>query len=144
MREGETIAWAGYSFHLAEMRQTAFEDKVIADVELVVSRNGKHVCTLFPAQLLHQHQDEWTTEVAIHANWSRDIYTILHGAADRHQADLTLVINPLTRWIWAGAWVFVLGTVVRLWPSRVPRRQSTVARPKFLGRVRNRTLAARK
>ena len=78
--------------------------------------------------------EQWTTEIAVHSTWSRDLYTILHGAAGVRQAELTLVINPLVRWIWLGGWLFLVGRAVRLWPAptgggATPR----VARPKFLG-----------
>jgi cytochrome c-type biogenesis protein CcmF len=110
---------------------------LIADVQLDVARRGQHVCTLFPARHFHRHQDTWTTEVAMHSTWSRDLYTILHGAAGVRQADLTLVINPLVRWIWLGGWLFLVGCVLRLWPARVGASATPrIPRPKFLGRAR--------
>ena len=81
MQEGETIDWGGYTVRLAKTREFAVTDKLIADVQLEVARRGQHVCTLFPARHFHRQQNQWTTEVAIHSTWSRDLYTILHGAA---------------------------------------------------------------
>ena len=129
MQEGETIAWCDYTVRLAKTREFAETDKLIADVQLDVARRGQHVCTLFPARHFHRHQDTWTTEVAMHSTWSRDLYTILHGAAGVRQAELTLVINPLVRWIWLGGWLFLVGGVVRLWPTRTGGRASAADRP---------------
>ncbi len=121
MREGETITWSGYTVQLAKTREFTIADKLIGDVQLEISRSGQSLCTLFPARHFHRHQNEWTTEVAIHSTWSRDLYTILHGAAGVRQADLTLVINPLVRWIWLGGWLFLVGAVVRLWSTPTGR-----------------------
>ncbi len=83
LREGESIDWYGYTVYLAKTRELATSDKVIGDVQLEVSQHGQRICTLYPAQHFHRHQKEWTTEVAIHSTWSRDLFTILRGAAGR-------------------------------------------------------------
>ncbi|MHB0959396.1 MAG: heme lyase CcmF/NrfE family subunit [Pirellulaceae bacterium] len=144
MREGETIAWRGYSVHLARTGEVESADMLVADVQLEFSRDGRKVCTLFPAQHFHRHQEEWTTEVSIHATWGRDLYTILRGAAGARKAELTLVINPLVRWIWLGGWLFLLGAAVRLWPASARRAQRPqMARPKFLSLARTRSSRVR-
>ena len=144
MREGETITWSGYTVQLAKTREFTIADKLIGDVQLEISRSGQSLCTLFPARHFHRHQNEWTTEVAIHSTWSRDLYTILHGAAGVRQADLTLVINPLVRWIWLGGWLFLVGAVVRLWSTPTGRGPTPrVARPKFLGLARTKSRRVR-
>jgi cytochrome c-type biogenesis protein CcmF len=126
------------------MRELAVADKLIGDVQLEFSRDGQDVCTLFPAQHFHRHPNEWTTEVAIHSTWSRDLYTILRGAAGVREADLTFVLNPLVRWIWLGGWLFLVGAAVRLWPAPASRSQaSRVARPKCRALVRTRSQRVR-
>ncbi|MHB8971070.1 MAG: heme lyase CcmF/NrfE family subunit [Pirellulaceae bacterium] len=146
MREGETISWSGYTVHLAKTRELAVADTLIGDVQLEFSRNGENVCTLFPAQHFHRQQNEWTTEVAIHSTWSRDLYTILLGAAGLRKADLTFVLNPLVRWIWLGSWLFVVGAAARLWPASRSERSpqaSRVARPKCAALVQVRSQRVR-
>ena len=84
-----------------------------------VSRGGEPGYRLLPAQHLHRLQDQWTTEVAIHSTWSSDLYTILHNGEGRDAVRLTLVENPLMRWMWLGGWVIIAGTLIRLWPARI-------------------------
>jgi cytochrome c-type biogenesis protein CcmF len=118
MTEGQTVEWAGRSIRLARVFHRELPDKLVAEAELEVSRGGRWETTLTPAQHFHRLQREWTTEVAIHSTWSGDFYTILHSGTDEGQLSLTFVENPLMRWMWLGGGVIVLGTVVRLWPTR--------------------------
>jgi cytochrome c biogenesis factor len=73
-----------------------------------------------PARHLHLLQNEWTTAVAIHSSWSGDFYTILNGGLSG-KAVLTLVENPMMRWIWLGGICAVLGAVIGIWPGGTRR-----------------------
>lgn len=90
----------------------------MAEAELEISRGGGSPAIVRPAQHFHRLQEEWTTEVAIHATWGGDFYTILHRNASPGEASLTFVDNPLMRWMWFGGWVMGIGIVARLWPDR--------------------------
>jgi len=135
MREGETVDWAGRSIYFARVIQRELPDKLVAEAELTVSRNGTVAATLLPAQHLHLLQEQWTTEVAIHSTWAEDLYVILHGSEGPGKVFLTFFINPMVRWIWLGGWLFAAGTLLALWPSR--RRSAphaVVPAPKHLRR----------
>jgi cytochrome c biogenesis factor len=71
-----------------------------------------------PAQQLDLRSRQWQAEVAIHSNWSSDFYTILHSGDDQQQIDLSLLENPLMRWIWFGGGLMLGGLCVCLWPAR--------------------------
>lgn len=133
LRVGETVQWQGYTVRLASVQETPQADIVVAGATLEITQHGRHICTLQPSQHYHSRQKEWTTEVAIHSAWLSDVYTILRGAGDVDTAELTLVFNPLVRWIWLAGWLFCLGTFARLWPARVETTTATpLSRPKFL------------
>jgi cytochrome c-type biogenesis protein CcmF len=144
LRIGESVRWQDYTVRLVSVHETPQSGIVVAGAELEFTRHDRHVRTLQPAQHYHTRQREWTTEVAIHSGWSGDIYTILRGAGGADTAELTLVFNPLVRWIWYAGWLFCLGTLVRLWPARVEATISTrAARPKFLAHAPTRHARAR-
>ncbi|MCU0961355.1 MAG: cytochrome c biogenesis protein CcsA [Pirellulaceae bacterium] len=138
IRAGESLTWSGYTVQLAAIRSYDAGERLIGDIQLDIARNGRQVATLYPAQHFHRRQNEWTTEVAVHSTWLRDVYTILHGVTDGQRAELTLVINPLVRWIWVGGWIFLLAAGVRLWPAATASRAGRLARarPKFLKHTR--------
>ena len=116
---GETIEWAGRSISFAGLRQSDLPDKFVAEAELEVTRAGADAVMLRPAQHLHRLQNEWTTEVAIHSDWSGDFYTILHNGEADDGVRLTLVDTPLMRWMWLGGWVMGIGAVLALCPDGV-------------------------
>lgn len=118
MKQGEVVEWAGRSIRFQRLIERELPDKLIVEAELEISRQGEQSFLLLPAQHLHRLQDQWTTEVAIRSTWGGDLYTILHNGETRGAVRLTLVENPLMRWMWFGGWVIAAGTAVRLWPSR--------------------------
>ena len=126
--EGETVEWSGWSVRLVKLIPRSLPDRRVVEAHLEVSRGGGRPILLTPAQHLHELQQEWTTEVAIHSNWSGDFYTILRGNEGERRVGLTLVKNPMMRWLWLGGVIMGLGVIVRLWPSRLFRRPAhTVA-----------------
>ena len=60
-----------------------------------------------------------TTEVAIYSNLTEDLYLVFGGATtDGSKAILQLFYNPLTMWVWIGAWILALGTIIALLPNK--------------------------
>jgi cytochrome c-type biogenesis protein CcmF len=114
MTEGQTVAWAGRTIRLDRVIQRELPDKLVAEAVLEISRGSGRTTTLVPAQHYHKLQQEWTTEVAIDSTWRGDFYTILHSGTADGRLLLTLIENPLMRWLWMGGAVMVLGTCVRL------------------------------
>ena len=60
--------------------------------------------------------NQWSSEVAIHSTWLADFYVILHGGQSQDRIQVTLVENPLMRWLWFGGGVSALGLLGSLWP----------------------------
>ena len=118
MSEGETVEWAGHSIRFVKLIERELPDKLVAETQLRISREGADPFTLLPAQHLHRLQDQWTTEVAIHSTWARDFYAVFHHNKDQNKASLTFVGNPMVRWLWFGGWIFGIGALIGLWPVR--------------------------
>ena len=116
LQQGQTGEGAGRSIRLIDVIERELPDKFIAEAVLEISDNGDESYTLSPAQHLHRLQNEWTTEVAIQSDWGGDFYVILHGSAEEGRVSLTLVENPMMRWLWLGGATMVFGVVITLLP----------------------------
>jgi len=123
LSEGETAGWGDRQVRLVRARQRDLPDKLVAEAELQIQKAGRQPVTLLPAQHYHRLQEQWTTEVAIHSTWRGDDYAILHSGNLEGQLYVTLIENPLMRWIWTGGAIMVLGTAIRLWPARRRRKK---------------------
>lgn len=123
---GQAVDWNGYQIRLEGLHQRQEPDKLIAEAELSVFREGRRVASLRPAKHFHVLPQEWTTEVAIHSTWRGDLYVILHSGDGQQSAHVTLVANPLMRWLWLSGWVAAAGCLLRLWPP--PRRRRIAGR----------------
>jgi cytochrome c-type biogenesis protein CcmF len=128
MNEGETLRWADREIRYTELVQRELPDKLVAEAVLEVSHNGGSPVMLRPARHLHLLQNEWTTEVAIHSTWGGDFYTILNAGLGAGRVSLTLVENPMMRWIWFGGWVCLAGVLAAIWPQRERRLAAIGAR----------------
>jgi len=123
LQEGQVFEWAGRRIEYVRLMQREAPDKLIAEIELLVSRPGQPAVTLRPARHLHLLQNEWTTEVDIHSTWSGDFYTILNAGLGERRVHVTFVHNPFMRWLWCGGWLAGGATLVAAWPAR--RRRAT-------------------
>ncbi len=121
MTRGEEITWAGRQIRLVSVEQEVLPDKLIAEAVLEVTEGQGPPAIVRPARHLHRLQNEWTTAVAIHSTWSGDFYTILNGGQRGGKAALTLIENPLMRWMWLGGLLAVVGAAIGIWPGGARR-----------------------
>jgi cytochrome c-type biogenesis protein CcmF len=125
LAEGETIHWAGRQVRFVRWIERKLPDKVVVEAELEICGEQAKPFRLLPAQQFNTLQRIWTTQVAIHADWAGDFYTILHDSSGQGRASFTLLVNPLMRWMWLSGPVALLGTLVALWPARRLARKNS-------------------
>lgn len=140
LHRGESIAWAGHTIRYAELVSRDLPDQLVVEAELEITPDGGAAYTLRPAQHLYRSHNQWSSEVAIHSSWRGDFYTILHSGKGRDQVSLTLIDNPLMRWLWLAGWIGAAGALVALLPSRRHTAASpgaaTLQKPHWLSRAR--------
>jgi cytochrome c-type biogenesis protein CcmF len=117
LNEGDVIDWAGQRIQYLRLEQHQRPDKLIAEAVLGVGDESQGV-ELRPARQLHLLQNEWTTEVAIHSTWARDLYTVLDAGLGGGRIALTMITNPTIRWIWVGGMISTLSAIIALLPVR--------------------------
>jgi cytochrome c-type biogenesis protein CcmF len=114
---GESIRWAGRDIRFISILQDRSAQKLVVRAELEVTADGASPYTLRPAQEYYFLQSQWNSEVAIHSTWGSDFYTILHSGEGQDRVQLTLVENPMMRWMWLSGWIMVVGAVPWFWPA---------------------------
>ena len=124
LSKGESVHWAGRDVRFVRLLQHRLPDKLVVQAELEVTADGAAPYTLLPAQEYYVLQNQWNPKVAIHSAWSGDFYAILHGGEGQERIQLTVVENPLMRWMWLAGWIVLAGAVPWFWPARKKRRQS--------------------
>ncbi|RMG42276.1 MAG: heme lyase CcmF/NrfE family subunit [Candidatus Dadabacteria bacterium] len=88
-----------------------------SQVSVIRRADGKKLGTLKPELRRYFKNDESTTEVALMSSLREDLYLVLAGtdSGGRRMA-FKVFINPLQCWLWIGALLVVIGTVIVLIP----------------------------
>src|SRR5262245_37369742 len=128
LHPGQSIAVDGYSLKYlgTSFRPGANHDELRA--VLAVKHDGARD-GLIAAGRNHYHAEAFFgNAVAIKTDWLRaeDLFVIADSFAVDGSVDVKMIVNPLVDLIWIGGVVFLLGSLVALWPDE--REQRTLAR----------------
>jgi cytochrome c-type biogenesis protein CcmF len=75
-----------------------------------------------------------TTTVALHSTPKEDLYVVFSGMSGDSKYEIMVHVNPLVFWIWFGAGVMFLGTIITLLPDK-RSRQLVVGSPQSAVRI---------
>ncbi len=122
---GPPVHIAGY--------QIAFDGMAVEDqgpdkrmyANLIVSHGGRTLGVLQPAVTFYENGQSPTTNVALYSQPLRDLYAVLLGTVGGDTAVFDFHVNPMVQFIWYGGYLFIVGTLISLWPE--PRRKRSVA-----------------
>ena len=95
--------------------------------QVLLSKNDEPVGIFQPRRQLDKATGQATSEVRRHATFQEDIYLVFSGVTEDGRATVHVYRNPLVRWVWLGAFVMFLGTVLTLLPNRSPVRRAATA-----------------
>ncbi len=124
-KSGSTWEFGGYTFLYERIIHTSddHKDAVTAQVSIWhdVDRDhvddhaldGDNLGEVYPAKWDYRKGSEATTEVAIRVRPAEDVYVVLTGYELESQlANFRVYINPLITWVWIGAIMIALGTLI--------------------------------
>jgi len=119
LKPGDQATVAGYTARHDAVKLTDDGQKQMVTAHVSVSRDGKPLPEMRPAKwFFRKHEDQPTTEVAIHRGVAADLYIVMAAFDMQTQsATLHIVVNPLVNWIWVGFGVLALGTLIALLPE---------------------------
>lgn len=120
LAQGESFKIGRFQLVLDEMGEAAEKnyDALRAHVSLKDSSTETTLKVLRPEMRLYRRNKETTTEVALRMGMREDVYLVLAGVDDSgKRGTFKLFINPFQVWLWFGAMVMLLGTVVVILPE---------------------------
>ncbi len=127
----ESLSLGDYTmtFRGIEQRQ-GVDDMQITEATVDVYRNDKLVRTLYPHTQFFSRTGENMSIPAVRMTVTEDFYVLLINweGMSENSATFRAYLNPLINWVWAGAFVFIFGTIVAAWPDAVDQKIAAVSK----------------
>ena len=117
-REGDTFRVGAYDVTLVDVHDTTGPNYITTMAEIRMDRNGRHVATLFPEKRFYPVAQMPTTEAAIDNGILRDLYVVIGDPQEGGGFAVRTYIKPFANWIWAGAIIMSLGSILSLTDRR--------------------------
>jgi cytochrome c-type biogenesis protein CcmF len=119
LQPGQTISAGGYTLRYdgATFRSGANHDELRA--HLAVFRGGRRDGTVAAGQNNYHVEAFFSNAVAIRTDWLRaqDLFVIAQTFHRDGSVDAKVIVNPLVDMIWLAGVVFLVGSVVAMWPD---------------------------
>jgi cytochrome c-type biogenesis protein CcmF len=115
---GQSVDIRGYQVKLLGLDEGKDKNYEWMSANLEVSKNGKLIGTFSPQKHFYLASQQPTSEVRRHATFQEDLYLVFAGVTDDDKTTVQIFVKPLVRWVWLGAIVVFLGTVVTLVPAK--------------------------
>jgi cytochrome c-type biogenesis protein CcmF len=115
---GQSIRIRGYQVKFLELDEGRTPNYDWLAAKLEVTKNGKPIGTFAPEKHVYLASQQPTSEVRRHATFQEDLYLVFAGVTDDDKTTVQVFVKPLVRWVWVGAIVVFLGTVVTLVPAK--------------------------
>jgi cytochrome c-type biogenesis protein CcmF len=131
VRPGETLSVGRYTIRYDSLDEFMTNDGRQVDRSTVsVFRDGQPVGQLHPRRDYYIDSQQPMTIPGVRSSVEDDIYVLLVTWEPIAAAGATfkIYLNPLVNWVWAGGFIFILGTLIAAWPdpAEVRRRVTSV------------------
>jgi cytochrome c-type biogenesis protein CcmF len=125
LKPGQSMTVDGYTvtYLNSVFRHTPNHDELRA--RLAVSRGGERLGIYLSGQNRYFAEDQTSNEVSIRSDWLRaeDLFIIGNDFQKDGSVFLKVLVHPLVDLIWLAGIVFLLGSLITLWPDRREQRR---------------------
>ena len=108
MKPGDTATVEDYSFTFVGTRDVRGPNYTAVQGEVVVTKDGQPVTTLYPEKRTYLVQQNPMTEAAIHPRIQRDLFVAMGEPLGQGAWSMRIQYKPYIRLIWLGALVMAL------------------------------------
>ncbi|QQE76939.1 cytochrome c-type biogenesis CcmF C-terminal domain-containing protein [Alicyclobacillus sp. SO9] len=117
LSRGQSATIGNYRLTFEGMGVTKLNQNSRMYANLVVHSGHRTLGVLQPAATFYANGQEPSTNIALFSRPLQDLYVVMLGTAPNSQAVFDIHVNPLVEFIWYGGYLFVIGTLVSLWPE---------------------------
>jgi cytochrome c-type biogenesis protein CcmF len=125
LQSGESVSLGHYEMVFNQVeRYNGPDDLVITEATVDLYQDGTLVRTLHPRSELYTRTMQPMTIPNARSTITEDFYVLLVDwePLTPNEATFRIYLNPLINWIWAGAIIFAIGTLVAAWPDKREER----------------------
>ena len=125
LASGQSLTTGGYTVTYRKLVREPEGNHVSLRAVMDVSRGGKRLGTLEPGKNEYLAEQQVSNEMAIRTDYLRaeDLNLILDQPNDDGSVYIKVVVKPLVNLIWLSGLVFVLGSLIALWPDAREQRR---------------------
>jgi len=122
IRPGDSVEMREYRLEYLTANAIPAQHFGGAKARIALYEGGAGIKTLTPEKRTYWLEQQPTSIPAIHSTLREDLYLVLTAIEPDGSATLKIYRNPLVNWLWIGGAVFVLGSLLIMWPH--PERGS--------------------
>ncbi len=115
---GESFPLGAYEVKLVSVSDVQGPNYSASRAEMLVSKDGVAVATLFPEKRFYPVAAMPTTEAAIDQGIFRDVYLVIGDPQETGGYAVRGYVKPFANWIWGGALLMALGGLISLTDRR--------------------------
>lgn len=126
VKQGQSLKLDGYTITYVSLATFDTADgRNVARAVVDVSKNGQLLSQLYPRRDYYYQAQQPVTIPGLRSTLEGDIYIILVDwqPISANGATFKIYHNPLVDWMWIGALVFIVGSLVAAWPDREPEAE---------------------
>ena len=125
LRPGQTMRIGDYTLRYRQLTQHQGANALEERAQLVVLRSGHRLGDLAAGKNAYAVEQQVSNEVGIRTDWLRleDLFVIADQIDPNGTVYFRVFVKPLVNLIWIAGFVFVLGSVVTLWPDAREQRR---------------------
>ena len=117
----ESISFRDYRIHFKEIQNSSINNNEITKAIFEIYRKEKdkqkYLGNLTATHSYYPNHNQISVRSGIISSPIEDLYIIPKDFINKKNMTIRIAINPLAWWIWVSGPIFIIGTVVALWPE---------------------------
>jgi len=125
LKPGDLMTISGYHLTYLDAVQRKGPNRTEIRARVAVSRDGKNLGVYMAGKNQYPVEGQNSNEVGIRTDWHRaeDLFLIGEQFNGDGSVVLKVLVNPLVDLVWLAGFVFLLGSLIAMWPDELEQRR---------------------